>query len=250
MPVLLYGCENWILTDRSMHQLESFLGWMAKRALKWPQHFSTSAALVSLGMETMKSRILTRKLGFLLHLLSDDTEGVVASTLCALLDNPGSTCIVQECHELESTYGLKCTDTILSDAGSVCLQDIKREVLSADKAFLLNKCTAKSPLIAEIPKQGGSWPALWDTVRHLGSRHTVGLQHISRMLAHHGRGSKPCPLCNDQLSGSSLSDHVIMLHKEKIQLPHLTPRSLLSQLVDRNVTFVYRFRHLFNPTHM
>ena len=28
---------------------------MAKRALKWPQHFSTTAALVSLGMETMKS---------------------------------------------------------------------------------------------------------------------------------------------------------------------------------------------------
>ena len=43
--------------------------------------------------------------------------------------------------------------------------------------------TSKVPLIAEVCKQGGSWPALWDTVRHLGSRHTVGLQHLSRMQA-------------------------------------------------------------------
>ena len=62
MPVLLYGCDNWILTEKSVQLLESFLGWMAKRALKWPQHLSTTAALVSLGMETVKSRILIRKL--------------------------------------------------------------------------------------------------------------------------------------------------------------------------------------------
>ena len=35
MPVLLYRCENWILTERSLHKhkLESFLGWMAKSGL-------------------------------------------------------------------------------------------------------------------------------------------------------------------------------------------------------------------------
>ena len=63
MSVLLYGCDNWILTEKSVQLLESFLGWTAKRALKWPQHLSTTAALVSLGMETVKSRILIRKLG-------------------------------------------------------------------------------------------------------------------------------------------------------------------------------------------
>ena len=38
MPVLMYGSENWVLTDKSIVQLESFLGEMAKRAkraLKW-----------------------------------------------------------------------------------------------------------------------------------------------------------------------------------------------------------------------
>ena len=105
--------------------------------------------------------------------------------------------------------------------------------------------TSKAPLIAEVCKQGGSWPALWDTVRHLGSRHTVGLQHLSRMQAHHGRGPKPCPLCEEQLSGVTLTDHVLSSHNQEFQLPSLTPESLLTELVDREVTFVYRFRNPF-----
>ena len=83
--------------------------------------------------------------------------------------------------------------------------------------------TSKAPLIAKVCKQGGSWPALWDTVRHLGSRHTVGLQHLSRMQAHHGRGPKPCPLCEEQLSGVTLTDHVLSSHNQEFQLPSLTP---------------------------
>ena len=93
MSVSLYGCDNWILTEKSVQLLESFLGWTAKRALKWPQHLSTTAALVSLVMETVKSRILIRK--YLLHLLSDGAEGVGTSAVHALLDDPDSLCIVK-----------------------------------------------------------------------------------------------------------------------------------------------------------
>ena len=46
MPVLMYGSENWLLTINQLNQLDSFLGEMAKRALKWPRHFSNTAALV------------------------------------------------------------------------------------------------------------------------------------------------------------------------------------------------------------
>ena len=110
MPVLTYGCENWILTDTSLHKLESFLGWLTKKALKWPQHLSTTAALVA---ESMKFRILIRKLTFLLRLLSDDTDGVAVSAMHALLDDPDSICLVRE---LKAVYSLKLTDTILGDA--------------------------------------------------------------------------------------------------------------------------------------
>ena len=34
LPVLLSGCENWILSSKCHVELESFIGEMAKRALK------------------------------------------------------------------------------------------------------------------------------------------------------------------------------------------------------------------------
>ena len=110
------------------------------------------------------------------------------------------------------------------------LRDIKGAVVQADReASPCLMYTSKAPLIAEVRKQGGSWPALWDTVHHLGSRHTVGLQHLSRMQAHHGRGPKPCPLCEEQLSGVTLTDHVLSSHNQEFQLPSLTPESLLTK---------------------
>ena len=248
MPILLYGCENWILTEMSVQKLESFLGWMAKKALKWPLHFSNTAALVVLGLETMKSRILIRKLCFLLHLLSGEENGVAVSTMRALLDDPDEVCIVKECRDLEVVYNLRLSYELLSDPHSVHVQDIKKNVLQADKALLLDRCLAKAPLIAEVVKRGGSWPALWDSVRHAGSRHTTGLQHLSRLLAHHGRGSKPCPRCEEKPAGGDLTEHVLTIHKEDINIrPHLTAETLLNHLVERdNILFTYRFRNLFS----
>ena len=37
---------------------------------------------------------------------------------------------------------------------------------------------------------------LWDSAHHLGTKHLKGLQNLTRLLAHHGQGSKPCPLCD------------------------------------------------------
>ena len=34
VPVLLFGCENWVLTDSMLHQLESFQGEIGRRILK------------------------------------------------------------------------------------------------------------------------------------------------------------------------------------------------------------------------
>ena len=102
-------------------------------------------------------------------------DSIAASAMHALLDDLDSVCIVRECRELEAVYSLKLTDTILRDAHSVLLCDVKKEVLLVGKTMLLDLCTMKAPLIAEVVKLDGSWPALWDTVRHLGSRQTIRL---------------------------------------------------------------------------
>ena len=63
MPILLFGSENWIVSGGILEQLESFLGELAKRALKWPRHFSNTAAMTVLDLESVTSRIVVRKLG-------------------------------------------------------------------------------------------------------------------------------------------------------------------------------------------
>ena len=55
IPVLLYGAENWIMTEQLVKRVDSFLGEMAKRAVKWPKHHSNTAALVALEHGVSKS---------------------------------------------------------------------------------------------------------------------------------------------------------------------------------------------------
>lgn len=38
---------------------------LVKRALKWPKHFSNTATVSALEMESMRCRLVVRKLGFL-----------------------------------------------------------------------------------------------------------------------------------------------------------------------------------------
>ena len=72
LPVLLSGCENWILSNKCHEDLESFIGELAKRTLKWPKHFSNTAALVALDLHSAKSYLLQRKLIFLRRQLTSD----------------------------------------------------------------------------------------------------------------------------------------------------------------------------------
>ena len=68
-------------------------------------------------METVKSRILILATCYISCLTG--AEGIGASAVHALLDDPDSLCVVKECRELEGTYGLSCSHDILRDAGSI-----------------------------------------------------------------------------------------------------------------------------------
>ena len=56
MPVLLYGCENWVMTEALWEKLEAFQGELAKRILKWPKHHSNTAAATALDVPSMRCR--------------------------------------------------------------------------------------------------------------------------------------------------------------------------------------------------
>ena len=48
LSVLLYGSENWVLSDSLSLKLDRLLGDLAKRALKWPKYLSNTAARAAL----------------------------------------------------------------------------------------------------------------------------------------------------------------------------------------------------------
>ena len=123
MPVLMYGSENWLLTINQLNQLDSFLGEMAKRALKWPRHFSNTAALVTMGMESIRVDLLIRKLSFLKRLLDENAVGIGTIAVKSLMDDPESICLVKECRSLEGDYGTSYTDKLLTNADEVGLRE-------------------------------------------------------------------------------------------------------------------------------
>ena len=146
-----------------------------------------------------KLDLLIRKLSFLKRLLNENAVGIGSIAVKSLMDDPESICLVKECRSLEGDYGTSYTDKLLTNADEVVLREMKNDIRKRDKARLVRKCTTKAPLIVEVNRRGGHWRAIWDSVLQCGSIHTTGLQFLTRILAHHGHGSKPCPLCEDLL---------------------------------------------------
>ena len=84
MPVLLYGSENWVLTETILQHLERFQGELAKRILKWPKFHSNTAAVTALDVPSMKCRILMRKLRFLKRVMDRDSDCLSRSVVLAM----------------------------------------------------------------------------------------------------------------------------------------------------------------------
>ena len=131
MPVLLYGCENWILTDGLMEKLEKFQAELAKRILQWPKHFSNTAAVTALELPTMRCMVLERKLGFLQRLIDGEAGGPSVRLKEALSDEVSSLCLVRECEELEESMRTGYTESILRGEG-IGSREMKEEVRNND----------------------------------------------------------------------------------------------------------------------
>jgi len=65
LPILLYGAENWCLSQNSVQMLDSFLGELSKRLLKLPRWYSNTPASIVIGLRSARALSLTRKLNFL-----------------------------------------------------------------------------------------------------------------------------------------------------------------------------------------
>ena len=99
----------------------------------------------------------------------------------------------------------------------------------------------KAPMIADVETRVG-WCKLWDRTLEFGVQHARGLQTISRVMAHHGFGSQPCPLCEAGDLQVSVYHHLLDIHKHKFGLTDQDP---ITKLENLDVGFLARFRGLF-----
>ena len=93
------------MTERILQQLEACLGELAKRALRWSKHHSNTATVTTLELDSVRSQLLVRKLGFLKRTVRDGATGVGAAAMRSMVDDVASLCLVEECKELEEGFG-------------------------------------------------------------------------------------------------------------------------------------------------
>ena len=159
-----------------------------------------------------------------------------------LMDDVESVVLVQECRGLEEEFGTDFTDCFLRDRGAASMCEVKEKLRRLDRTMLLKKCDVMYPVVADIERKV-VWRHLWETALDLGYRHTRGLQALSRLMCHHGRGKKPCPLCDCELS-IPLLDHVLAVHDNKLRIG-LTSTEIVERLLTKDIKFVYCFWSLF-----
>ena len=131
VPILLYGCENWILTSSSLDRLEAFQGEIGRRILKLSKFHSSLSTRLALRWPSVAARILIRKLNLLSRISSEEesTSGRIFSHLAAT--DPQSLQIIQECRSLEGKLNCQgTTDSVLNSESSP--KEVKKRILMTD----------------------------------------------------------------------------------------------------------------------
>uniref|UniRef100_A0A1X7TBW4 Reverse transcriptase domain-containing protein n=1 Tax=Amphimedon queenslandica TaxID=400682 RepID=A0A1X7TBW4_AMPQE len=173
LPILLYGCETWFLTDPLLNLLDKFQAEVGIRILKLPVTHNLSP-LIGLHWPSFRVVILNCKLRLLSKLLSNntnDSSGRVFRTLAAHdLLNIG---LVEQCRELELSFGtdflaqcLHCPDDaidILCGSRPVLVDaDWKRSLEHASSHSSL--CYVCSSEIVDV------WLNLWNVAQIMAQR--------------------------------------------------------------------------------
>ena len=84
LPILLYGCETWLLDSSCLQALEKFQCEIGRQILKLPRYHANVAVRIALHWPTVATRILVRKLTYLSKLLSNQTDTMSSRIFCSL----------------------------------------------------------------------------------------------------------------------------------------------------------------------
>ena len=142
------------------------------------------------------------------------------SILLAMCDDAESICLMRECREMEECFGTHFTSDNIKKEITCSLKKMKKIITEADK-MIIKKCGVKAPMIAKVAEYPG-WAKLWDHTLDLGWKAVQGLKMLSRVMSHHGKGERPCHLCESDTENSlkeeTLLDHILTSHHHELHL--------------------------------
>ena len=200
IPTLLYGCENWVLSDANITILEAFQGEISRRILRLSKSHSLLSTRIALQLQSIASRILSHKLS-LLHRVSIGSESIGQKVYSELtLNGPQRLSLVEDC------LSLKC---------KVGCNGVTQDFLDGNSAS------------AEIASST-SWLKLWDMALDHGQQGTLSLQTLFRELYRPCYGSTPCHRCDIESLEEHYFHHFISSHSNI----WVSPSTIIHQLAD------------------
>ena len=233
VPTLLYGCENWILTEDMLLTLESFQEEIGRRILKLSGFHSGLAVRVLLQWPSVKARVLMRKLIFLKRVVSGDdvVSSQVFRTLVA--GDVNRIQLVQECRYLEENLATSFTSGILQQDSEVDSRELKKTIIAKDWNQTLHQALShqSSKMVAKVAEVT-SWMKIWDVTLDKGPRGTKSMLALLFEITKPAFGSKPCPYCDIEELDSSLFHHLMETHPYDHVLVQEDPAKISQLLVD------------------
>ena len=98
LPILLYGSDNWILTEQLLMTLEKFQAEIGRRILRLSKSHSDVSVLIGLHWPRIRVHVLLRKLAFLVKLLQsnrDDLSSCIFRTMAS--DDIHKISLIEQC---------------------------------------------------------------------------------------------------------------------------------------------------------
>ena len=217
MPILLYGCESWFITEPIATMLDRFQAEVGKRILRLPRSHNNLTVCVGLKWPSFLMTILMRKLAFLAKLLSNKTDSNSRRIFQTLVSKGDITNIslVQQCRELEMKFGTNILEQCLeapADA-TYTVRKAKSHLLEADWKRTVSAAIIHSSLTHICsPQLVDEWMDLWDKALEYGTLGNTIAQTIFKILSTPIFGDKSCSYCNNVISESSFLDHMVLYH--------------------------------------
>ena len=240
LPVLLYGCETWLLDSSCIQDLEKFQCEIGRRILKLSKHHANDAIRIGLHWPTVATRILIRKLTFLSKLLSNNGDTMSSRIFTSLaIEDVYSISIVQQCKMLEATLSTDVVNQCLStpDCAPAIVHSNKELLLKRDYELLLSSALSHPSVnpAATIARLV-SWRRIWDSALDYGVKGTRCAQSVLRELCRPTFGEKLCHLCNCRISELCFSSHLFECHQSLVC--HKTLTEAVSLISSLNMPFV------------